>query len=52
MENKNETSAASVYWDDFSMFEDDIRNAQDTLLGLGVVDLLCNLIAYETKRTI
>lgn len=27
MENKQETGTASVYWDDFSMFEDDIKNA-------------------------
>jgi len=27
MENKSETSKPSVEWDDFSMFEEDIKNA-------------------------
>ena len=52
MENQNETSLPSVDWEDFSLFANDIENAQNTLLELGVVDLICNLIAYETKRTI
>ena len=34
------------------MFEEEIKAAQDTLLELGVVDLLCNLIGYEKTRTI
>lgn len=34
------------------MFEDDIAAAQNTLLELGVVDLLCNLIAHAATRTI
>mmetsp|Transcript_11845 Transcript_11845/g.18239 ORF Transcript_11845/g.18239 Transcript_11845/m.18239 type:complete len:143 (-) Transcript_11845:2779-3207(-) len=47
MENKQADNKPSSEWDsdDWSMFEEEIVQKQNMLIGLGVVKLLCNLIA-------
>ena len=56
MENKNKacSNKPSVEWDsdDWGMFEEEIIEKQNMLIELGVVKLLCNLIAFESKRAI
>lgn len=53
LENTNFTTPASE-WDseDWSLFHDEIVNKQNMLISLGVIRLLCNLIAYEETRAI
>ena len=34
------------------MFEHEVQQKQDMLIELGVIKLLCNLIAFEGKRAI
>ena len=48
MENKSKTTPASTwYQDDWSKFENEIIEKQYMLIKLGVIRLLCNLIAFE-----
>ena len=48
MENKSKTTPASTWdQDDWSKFENEIIEKQYMLIKLGVIRLLCNLIAFE-----
>lgn len=48
MENPSSVLPASEWEsEDWEKFESDVRSKQDMLIELGVVKLLCNLIAYE-----
>ena len=53
MEVPSQTSSSSE-WEssDWDKYEREIEKQQNVLIGLGIVDLLCNLIAYDEKRTI
>lgn len=53
-ENKGETGTNSAYWDtdDWCSYEDQIIERQTMLNELGVVSLLCRIIAKENKRAI
>ena len=53
MENQGTLTPASEWEsEDWEKFEVEIRSKQKMLIDLGVVKLLCNLIAYESKLTI
>jgi hypothetical protein len=53
LENKSLTTPASTWEsDDWSLFENEIKEKQHMLIDLGVIRLICNLIAYEQKRSI
>jgi hypothetical protein len=38
--------------DDWDKYADEVHTKQDMLTKLGVIPLLCNLIAYESKKAI
>jgi hypothetical protein len=54
MENKNSSNQPSSTWsaEDWSLFEHEVTQKQDMLIELGVIKLICNLIAFEGKRAI
>lgn len=48
LENKSLTTPASTWEsDDWLKFENEIKEKQEMLIDLGVIRLVCNLIAYE-----
>jgi len=48
LENKKLTTPSSTWMaDDWSSFEEEIVQKQEILVDLGVIRLLCNLIAFE-----
>ena len=52
-ENKNlTTSSAEWETDDWIAFKPQIVDAQDMLLKMNIVELLCSIISFETKREI
>jgi len=52
-ENKNlTTSSAEWETDDWIPFKPQIVDAQNMLLKMNIVELLCSIISYETKREI
>ena len=53
LENTKYTTPASEWESDhWSLFQEEIANKQKMLIELGVIKLLCNLIAYEETRAI
>ena len=54
LENKGAEGSPAAEWEseDWANFRDEIRKQQDMLRGLGVIRLVCDLIAYEQKLAI
>lgn len=48
------TTAPACEWDaaDWSLYRPQVKQQQEILIKLGVVDLICNLIAFEPKLSI
>ena len=52
-ENKSSTLSASEWeTEDWLPYKENIRGAQNMLIGMNLIKLVCRVIAYETKREI
>jgi len=54
LENKGDNTTPAAEWEseDWANFKDEIKGAQHMLRELGVIRLVCDLIAYEQKLAI
>lgn len=53
LENQSGTQAPALDWeDDWDKYEEEIAKKQAMLIELEVINLICDLIAYEEKRNI